>query len=116
MRIGDQALFYHSNSDPSGIVGVMQIISGAYPDPTQFDPSSRYYDPRSTSEKPIWFVRDVQFVSKFPQVISLAQLRSTPGLEKMAVNQKGQRLSITPVSPEEWEIIMKTATQVGVTL
>jgi predicted RNA-binding protein with PUA-like domain len=105
MKEGDLAFFYHSNADPSGIVGTMKVVGDAYPDPTQWDPSSPYYDPKSPRDNPRWFARDVLFVSKFPRTISLAELRKTPGLEQMLVLRKGQRLSVLPVTPEEWEIV-----------
>jgi len=105
MRLGDLAFFYHSNADPIGIVGVMEIASDAYPDPTQFDPSSEYYDPKSTKESPRWFVRDVKFVEKWPFCVTRNELLETPGLEAMAVCQKGRRLSITPVTEHEWQIV-----------
>lgn len=111
MAVGDLAFFYHSNADPSGVIGVMEVVSEAYPDPTQFDPSSHYYDPKSPRENPRWLVRDVQFKEKFGRVVSLAELKSTPGLEDMMVTRKGMRLSITPVSQSEWEIVVGLAKQ-----
>ncbi len=109
MSVGDQAFFYHSNCDPAGIVGVMEIVSEAYPDPTQFDPNSRYYDPKSTKDAPRWLVRDVKFVRKFGRTVSLAELKATPGLEDMEVCRKGQRLSVLPVTAQEWEIVLRMA-------
>lgn len=106
MSIGDLAFFYNSNSDPSGIAGMMRIVSEAYPDPTQFDPNSHYFDPKSLAENPRWVLRDVAFVEKFARVIPLAELRETPGLHEMMVVKKGQRLSVMPVTPKEWEIVM----------
>lgn len=109
MSIGDLAFFYHSNSDPSGIVGIMEVVSDAYPDPTQFDPKSRYYDPKSPAENPRWLLRDMLFKEKFKETISLARLRETPGLEDMQVNRKGQRLSVLPVTQDEWNIVLGLA-------
>ncbi len=109
MEIGDHAFFYHSNADPSGIVGTMKIVSDAYPDPTQFEPSSEYYDPKSPKDKPRWFVRDVAFESKLKRLVSLAELRTIPGLEQMLVIRKGQRLSVMPVTPEEWKIVLSAS-------
>ncbi len=106
MQIGDLAFFHHSNVDPAGIVGVMEIVSEAYPDPTQFDPKSHYYDPKSPKDAPRWLLRDVKFVSKFKRTVSLAEMRETPGLEDMWVTRKGQRLSVMPVTEAEWNIIM----------
>ncbi len=105
MSDGDLAFFYHSNADPSGVIGTMKIVGEAYPDPTQFDPSSHYYDPKSPREKPRWLLRDVVFLEKFPRVIALAELRETPGLEGCLVNRKGQRLSVMPIEADEWKII-----------
>lgn len=107
MSIGDKAFFYHSNTEPIGIVGTMEIVSEAYPDPTQYDPSSEYYDPKSTKESPRWFVRDVRFLSKFDSCIGRKALLEAPGLETMAVCQKGQRLSVTPVTQDEWRIVLE---------
>lgn len=105
MQIGDKAFFHHSNSKPSGIVGTMEIVSEPYPDPTQFDPSSDYYDPKSPRDNPRWILRDVKFLSKFKRIVSLAELREIPGLEEMLVNRKGQRLSVMPVTEAEWAIV-----------
>lgn len=109
MKPGDLALFYHSNDKPSGIVGVMEIVGEPYPDPTQWDPSSDYYDEKSPKDNPRWFVRDVKFVEKFSRVISLDELKETPGLEQMLVVRKGQRLSVMPVTADEWAVVMKLA-------
>jgi len=109
MSIGDLAFFYHSNSDPSGIVGIMEVVSEAYPDPTQFDAKSKYHDPKSPVENPRWLLRDMLFKEKFKETISLARLRETPGLEEMQVNRKGQRLSVLPVTEDEWNIVLRLA-------
>lgn len=106
MQKGDRALFYHSSVDPAGIVGEMEIVSDGYPDPTQFDPQNEYYDPKSPKDNPRWYVRDVRFVQKFPEMVTLADLKAKPGLDSMGVVQRGQRLSIMPVTPEEWKIVM----------
>lgn len=109
MADGDLAFFYHSSTKPPGIAGIMKIVGEAYPDPTQFDPKSHYYDASSREEKPKWYARDVEFVEKFNELITLETLKSTPGLEEMKVNRKGQRLSVLPVTAEEWKIVMKLA-------
>lgn len=106
MQIGDQAFFYHSNANPNGIVGTMEIVSEPYPDPTQFDPTSDYYDPKSPRENPRWILRDVEFRRKFNRIVSLAELRTIPALSGMQVLARGQRLSVMPVTPEEWEIVL----------
>lgn len=106
MSIGDLAFFYHSNIPPVGIVGVMKIVSEAYPDPTQFDPESKYYDAKSNPERPRWYVRDVEFVERFPRVVTLAEIKAHPVLSESAVARRGNRLSITKVTPKEWEAVM----------
>jgi predicted RNA-binding protein with PUA-like domain len=109
MKIGDQAFFYHSSCEVPGIVGVIECVSDAYPDPTQFDPKSDYYDPKSTKENPRWLTRDMKFVKKLPRIVTLAELKETPGLESMAVVQRGQRLSVMPVTDAEWKIVSSLA-------
>ncbi len=101
MNIGDKGFFYHSSCEPPGVVGIVEIVSDAYPDPTQFDPKSDYYDEKSTKENPRWLTRDVKFVKKLPRQVTLAELRSAPGLEDMMVVQKGQRLSVMPVTAKK---------------
>lgn len=113
MKPGDLAFFYHSNANPSGIVGVMEVAGEPYPDPTQFNEKSDYYDPKSPKENPRWLARDVVFKEKFNRVISLAELRETPGLEEMLVTRKGQRLSVMPVTESEWQIVLEIAKKPG---
>ena len=105
MSDGDLAFFYHSNVPPIGVVGTMRIVGEPYPDPTQFDPKSPYYAPKSKPEKPIWYLRDVEFISKFPRVVTLAELKAHPDLQSMLVVRKCQRLSVLPVEEEEWRIV-----------
>ena len=109
MQVGEEAFFYHSNADPTGIAGVAEVVSEAYPDPTARNPESQYFDPKATEENPRWYMVDVKFKRKFEELIPLAELKKTPGLEDMMVTKRGQRLSIQPVKPEEWEIILKMA-------
>jgi predicted RNA-binding protein with PUA-like domain len=109
MKPGDKAFFYHSSTDPAGIVGTMEIVSEPYPDPTQFDPASDYYDPKSPKDNPRWLLRDVLFVEKYARIVTLNELRSIPGLEEMQVLRKGQRLSVLPVTEEEWKIVTHLA-------
>lgn len=108
MKTKDIAFFYHSNAKPSGIVGLMEIVKEGYPDHTAQDESSKYYDPKATEEKPMWYMVDVKFIKKFPKVISLNDLRNIKGLEDMMVLQKGSRLSIQPVTSNQFEKIMRT--------
>jgi predicted RNA-binding protein with PUA-like domain len=109
MKPGDEVLFYHSSCKVPGVAGVARVCKQAYPDFTAWNPDSKYYDPKSTPEKPRWFMVDVEFVSKFPEVISLTQIRQTPALEGMRLLQKGNRLSIMPVGAEEFRTICKLA-------
>lgn len=106
MRIGDGVLFYHSNTKVPGIAGLARVASEAYPDPTQFQADSQYFDVKATHVKPIWYLVDVEFQQKFKSSISLDQLRHQPGLEDMWLLRKGSRLSITPVSFDHWHIIL----------
>lgn len=105
MQIGDQVFFYHSSCAEPGIVGIATVSRLAYPDATQFDPNSKYYDPKTTPENPRWFNVEITLVKK-TRLISLKELRSYPELAHMRILQKGNRLSITPVDPAEWAFIM----------
>lgn len=105
MRVGDQVFFYHSSCEQPGIVGIAEVCKRAYPDATQFDPASKYFDPKATPETPRWFNVDVQFVKK-TRLVGIKELRSYPELASLRILQKGSRLSITPVDPAEWKFIM----------
>lgn len=109
MKVGDLAFFYHSSTTPAGIVGTMRIAKAAYADPTQFDPKSHYYDEKAPKDGSRWLAPDVEFVEEFKEIITLSQLKETPGLEEMLVVRKGQRLSVMPVTEKEWNIIMALA-------
>ena len=104
MSVGDGVLFYHSSCPEPGIVGVARVASGTRPDPTQFDPKSPYYDAASKPDAPRWLLLDVQALRK-TRTLQIAELREHPELAGMRVLQKGNRLSITPVTPEEWAFI-----------
>jgi len=105
MRVGDGVLFYHSGCAEPGIAGIARVATGAYPDATQFDPASRYFDPTSTPEQPRWLNVDVAFVRK-TRLLGLSELRSRPELANMRVLARGNRLSITPVEADEWRFIV----------
>jgi predicted RNA-binding protein with PUA-like domain len=105
MKRGDMILFYHSNSNPTAVVGVGKIVSDAYPDPTAFDKKSEYFDPKSKKEKPTWFARDIQFVKKLKNPVTLFQIKLDPAFKGIAVAQKGSRLSILPVSQKHFELL-----------
>lgn len=106
IKVGDKAFFYHSNCTPPGIVGIIEIVKAAYPDPSSWNPESQYYDPKSTPDHPRWFMVDVRFVKKFKRMITLEEIKNHPLLEKMQVARRGNRLSITPVTEEEWKVIL----------
>jgi predicted RNA-binding protein with PUA-like domain len=107
MRVGDEIFFYHSNAQPMGIYGVAQVVREAYPDHTAFDPADKHFDPKSDPANPTWMMVDVGYVGTFKEPITLATLKQTPKLEKMLVIQRGSRLSVQPVTPEEWHIVMR---------
>ncbi len=99
MQPGDTALFYHSNAKPPGIAGVAKVAGSPFPDATQFDPKSEYFDPKATRENPRWWVVDFEFVGKFTELLPLEKIKADPLLAGMMVCQPGTRLSITPVDP-----------------
>jgi predicted RNA-binding protein with PUA-like domain len=106
MRLGDLAFFYHSSCPQPGIAGIVRISRLVYPDATQFDPSSQYFDAKSKPEAPRWEHVDVQLVSQLP-LIALATLRELPSLADLTILQRGNRLSITPVDPVHWDQVLK---------
>jgi predicted RNA-binding protein with PUA-like domain len=108
MRVGDRAFFYHSSCPEPGIAGVCEVSALAYPDATQFDPKSPYYDAKSSRDAPRWFNVDVKFVAK-TRLVSIDELRAHPELATLRTLQRGNRLSITPVDPAHWAFILKLA-------
>ncbi|WP_353153196.1 EVE domain-containing protein [Herminiimonas fonticola] len=106
MQVGDGVLFYHSSCAEPGIAGLAEVASTPYPDETQFDPDSHYFDPKATRETPRWMLVDVR-IRKKTRLVPLSELRQTPELAEMVVLQKGSRLSITPVTEQEWQFICK---------
>jgi predicted RNA-binding protein with PUA-like domain len=109
MRVGDKVLFYASNAKPSGVVGLAKIASAPRADPTQFDRSSHYFDPKATAENPRWVLVDVAFVKKFTRSVALAEIKLDPALEGMLLVRPGQRLSIQPVTRKHYERIVQLA-------
>ena len=105
MRVGDRAFFYHSSCEEPGIVGIVEVSRPAYPDETQFDRRSEYFDPQSTRDAPRWMNVDVKLIKK-TRLVGLAELRGHKELKNMRVLARGNRLSITPVDPAEWDCIM----------
>jgi predicted RNA-binding protein with PUA-like domain len=110
MKRGDLVFFYHSNADPTAIVGVAEVVREAYPDPTAFDRKDSHYDPKSRADAPVWVTVDLRGGEPLRRPLALADLRGVPGLERMALLQKGSRLSVQPVTPEEWEIVHRLGT------
>lgn len=108
MQVGDGVLFYHSSCAVPGVAGIAKVASGAYPDASQFDPGSPYHDPKATREQPRWISVDVTAVAQ-GRYLPLTELRGVPALEDMVLLQKGSRLSISPVTQEEWEKILEMA-------
>lgn len=102
MRPGDQAFFYHSSCEVPGVVGIMEIVSEARPDPTQFDRRSRYYDPKSRRDDPRWWLVDVAFKRKLSRPVTLAEIKADPAFEDFTLTRRGNRLSVFPVSAAHW--------------
>lgn len=102
MRKGDPVLFYHSNCETPGVAGIAEIARGAYPDHTALDPDSQYYDPKSSPANPRWSMVDVKWKEAFRNVVSLREIRAVPSLEGMKLLQKGQRLSVMPVTKKQF--------------
>ena len=101
MKVGDRVLFYHSNTQPPGVAGLAEVVSEPYPDPTQFDPTSRYHDPKSTPEAPRWVLVDVAPERRLPRLVTLAEIKADPALAELPLVRRGNRLSIMPVGEAE---------------
>lgn len=106
MQPGDLAFFYHSNCREPGIVGIMKIVRGGYPDHTAFEPEAKYYDPKSDPGKPRWYMVDVRFVRKLKRTITLTELKTHAALSDLALLRRGNRLSVIPVTAEQWAYIL----------
>lgn len=106
MKIGDQVFFYHSNCMEPGIVGIMEVCREAYPDFTAFDPNDKHFDPKSSPENPRWFMVDVRFVRKLKRLLSLKELKERPELQELALVRRGNRLSVMPVTSNQWQFIL----------
>ena len=106
MKIGDEVFFYHSNCKEPGIVGIMKVASEPYPDPTQFDKKSKYFDPKSKTDDPRWCLVDVEFVRKLDRNITLAEIKEAKGLDGLILTRKGNRLSIMPVEKKHWNKLL----------
>ena len=106
MKVGDKVFFYHSNCKEPGVVGIARVASEPYPDPTQFDKKSRYYDEKSTKENPRWLLVDVEFEKKLSRTITLTEIKAKKSLADMILTRRGNRLSVMPVSPKHWKTIL----------
>ena len=107
MKVGDQAFLYHSNCEEPGIVGIMKIVREGYPDFTAFDPQDKHYDPKSDPQNPRWYMVDVQFVRELQRTISLKELKDYDALKDMPLVQRGNRLSVMPVTRKQWDFILR---------
>jgi predicted RNA-binding protein with PUA-like domain len=108
MKRGDLVFFYHSNAEPSAIVGIAEVVREGYPDPGAFDPANEYHDPKSNPDAPTWFMVDVRAVKKLPRAVTLPEIKADAALSQMALVKQG-RLSVTPVTSEEWDHLLAMA-------
>lgn len=106
IKKGDMVLFYHSNCEPTGVFGICEVVKDGYPDHTAFDPESNHFDPKSKPENPAWFMVDIKFVKKFSKPVTLEEIKVNSKLQNMKLLQRGNRLSIQPVTKEEFNVII----------
>ncbi|WP_165248443.1 EVE domain-containing protein [Paludisphaera soli] len=109
IRVGDGVLFYHSNADPAAVAGIAEVVEAGHPDPSAFDPDSDYHDPKSKPDAPTWFQVTIQAVRPVDPPIPLARLREVPALAGMELLRKGSRLSVQPVTDDEWKVVLELA-------
>lgn len=109
MTENDEVMVYHSSCKHIGVAGIVRVVTSAYPDPTQFRTDSPYHDPRSTPEKPRWQAVDMAFERKLPRLLPLDEIKAMPGLEDLPLIKRGNRLSVMPVTEEQWSIILTNA-------
>ncbi len=107
MKNGDMVLFYHSNAKPTAVVGVCEVVKEGYPDFTAFDPEDKHYDPKSKKDKPTWYMVDIKLKEKFKNPVTLEEIKANPKLRNMKLVQRGNRLSVMPVTKQEFEEIVK---------
>ncbi|MBU2893045.1 EVE domain-containing protein [Colwellia sp. D2M02] len=105
VKLGDQVFFYHSSCKQLGIAGIAEVVKESYPDHSQFDPESKYFDPKSSPDNPRWVMVDIQLKEKFSEILSLQKIKSLAGINDIGLVKKGHRLSIMPVSEVEWHIL-----------
>jgi predicted RNA-binding protein with PUA-like domain len=113
MQVGDGILYYHSNCKEPGVYGLASVASASYPDPTQFDPKSHYFEKRATKEKPVWYLVDVSFVGKFAKPVLISELREDDATCGMETLRPGSRLSITPVTEKEYERVVALGSRIS---
>jgi predicted RNA-binding protein with PUA-like domain len=106
IKQGDGVLFYQSSADPTGVAGFGMVSKGGFPDPSARKKGGDYFDPKASADNPIWFAVEIKFGEKFKQVVTLEELKATPGLESMMVTRRGSRLSVQPVAPGEFDIVL----------
>jgi len=111
IQTGDLVFFYHSNANPPAIAGMAEVCRSGYPDHTAWDQQAKYYDPKGRPGQPTWFMVDIRHLETFAQPVTLTMLKQTPGLEEMMVTKRGTRLSVQPVTAQEWKIILGLARQ-----
>ena len=109
VKLGDQVFFYHSSCKDVGIVGVAEVVRESYPDHTQFDPESKYYDPKSSPDNPRWMMVDIKLKQKFSKILPLKTIKAMPEITEIGLVKKGHRLSIMPVTDVEWNLLMEKA-------
>jgi len=107
MKKGDLVLFYHSNAKPTAVVGVCEVVKEGYPDFTAFDPEEKYYDPKSNKDQPTWYMVDIKLKEKFKKPVTLEEIKANPKLKDMKLVQRGNRLSVMPVTKKEFDEIVK---------
>jgi predicted RNA-binding protein with PUA-like domain len=107
MKTGDKVIFYHSSTEVPAAVGICEIVKEAYPDFTAFDPENIHYDPKSKKESPAWFMVDIKFIKKFSRQVTIAEIKENNKLQKMSLIQRGNRLSVMPVTKDEYDEIIK---------
>lgn len=111
MSVGDQIFFYHSNCKVPGIVGIAEVVKEAYPDHTAYDPEQKHFDPKSDPANPRWYMVDIKYKRELPRKVSLEELRDVSSLQEMMILRKGNRLSVTPVTEQEWDTVIELANQ-----
>ena len=109
MKRGDRVLYYHSSTTPPGVVGVAEVASDPYPDPSQFDPESDYFDEKATQDEPRWVLVDVKAVRRLERLVSLKEIKANPELSEMKLVQRGNRLSVMPVEKKAFDVIVQMA-------